>query len=97
MNAAALTGIRIVSGTTEELIQSISNSIQQERTHHHVESALYRSVNNVHEILVLSLWDSLGSVPEEEEAYQPKPPVGKELTIKTEVISHQVYQMVRVI
>jgi heme-degrading monooxygenase HmoA len=93
MNAATLARMKVISGTTEELINSIKESTKTQRFSGLIESVIYRLPDNPEEILALSMWDSLRSLPNFEENY--KRPANQEITTRSRIISRQTYKLVK--
>jgi hypothetical protein len=64
MNAAALSRVKVVSGTPPtQLIQAIKDSILKHRLPGHLETAIYKGAGETKEFLVLSLWENLANIP----------------------------------
>lgn len=63
MNAAALSKVKVVSGTPTQLIQAIRDSILKRRLPGHLETAIYKEAGENNEFLVLSLWENLANIP----------------------------------
>jgi heme-degrading monooxygenase HmoA len=93
MNAATLARIRVVSGTAEELIQTIKEVSKQQRFPGLIESAIYLVSDSPDEIFALAMWDSLNSIPNFEENY--KRPVNREVVARAQVLSRGTYRLVK--
>src|SRR5690349_1036958 len=63
MNAAALSKVKVVSGTPTQFIQAIRDSILKRRLPGHLETAIYKEAGENNEFLVLSLWENLANIP----------------------------------
>src|SRR4051794_8248393 len=93
MNAAALTRMKVVSGTVTELIQAVRDSALKQRYPGHLETAIYKPENESPEILALSLWQSLDSIPDLDS--QVNLPVNRVLNNTAEGVSRDIFKMVK--
>jgi heme-degrading monooxygenase HmoA len=93
MNAAVLTRIRVISGTTEEVIQTIREVAKQQRLSGLLETVLYHLPDKPDEIFALSMWDKLSNIPSLDEYY--KKLVNQEILGKAEVVSRYTYRLIK--
>lgn len=93
MNAATLTRIRVLSGTTEELIELIKVGSKQQRLPGLVESALYHVPDKPAEIFVLSVWENLNVIPNIEENYARWQ--NREIVARSQLVSCYTYRLIK--
>ncbi len=70
MNVAVLTTIKVIAGTASQLIESIEAGSRHYSFPGHMESAIYLSPVDLHQVLVLSFWQGLAVLPDFESLFE---------------------------